>query len=262
MENSELDMLLERKKPRKFYLGWTFPILIRPKKTLEEVITKEQAVWIGPLVLLSICAALFVLASASLPQQIQPQVNSNDMGYEYYYSPEQQELIQEAASSGVSPLFSIGFPLAGKLLGIWAGWLFLGIILHLVLTISGNRSENKKIMNITAWAMIPIAIRFLVQAAVVLISRQTISGQGLSGFAPTEPGVLNTIFQSLLGQIDIYLIWQVLLLITGTILLSSNHKTKSFLSVLISVLLIMLLSSVPAIIGSQLSGLAQGSFYF
>ena len=262
MENSELDMLLEKKKPKRFYLGWVFPILIRPKKTLEEVISKEQAVWIGPLVLISICAALFVLASASLPQVIQPQMSSTDMGYEYYYSPEQQELIQEAASSGVSPLFSIGFPLAGKLLGVWAGWLLLGIILHLVLTISGNRSENKKILNITAWAMIPIAIRFLVQAAAVLISQQAISGQGVSGFAGSDPGIVNVILQSVLGQVDIYLFWQVLLLITGTVMLSSNHKSKCVLSVLISVILLLFLGSVPSIIGSQLSGLTQGSFYF
>jgi hypothetical protein len=111
--------------------------------------------------------------------------------------------------------------------------------------------------------MLPIAIRMLVQIAVMLFSRSLVSAPGLAGFIESEASGAGAYFRSLLAFIDFYFLWQVFLLIVGAVQLSSLTRTKAVVATLISVVILLFLSAIPGLFSSALSGLSiRGGFYF
>jgi len=67
----------------------------------------------------------------------------------------------------------------------------------------------------------------------------------------------------MLGYIDIYFIFQVVLLVLGAIQLSGLTKVKTILVTLGSVLILLFLVAIPGLLSSALSGLSlTRGFYF
>ena len=171
MTDNDIDFEVEQ-KPRKFVPQWFLPILFKPRKTLAEIAEKEHAVWIAPLAILMVTALILVLVSSPLVGQSSQNGSQPEM-FEYY-SPEQQQQYQDAVNMGASPVVTIVFPLAGKFLGIWVGWVLLGSILHLSLTMNGSRSSIRSALNVVAWSSVPFILRDLVQIIAILATKQLI----------------------------------------------------------------------------------------
>ena len=66
--------------------------------------------------------------------------------------------------------------------------------------------------------------------------------------------------RGVLAQIDLYLIWQVILLLVGALPLTGLTRSKAWAAVLISVVIILALKALPALIGSQLGGLTTSPY--
>jgi len=252
MNENDFEFEVEE-KPRKFFTKLFIPILLKPKKTLDEIAEKEHAIWIAPLVVLMVTALILVLVSAPLVGQASQPVGEPEM-YEYY-SPEQQEQYQNAVNMGASPVVTVIFPLVGKILGIWVGWILLGSILHLSLTLNGSRSSNRSALNIVAWSSVPLILRDLVQIIAILITRQTIQQPGLSGFIADGSTGFMTFVAALLSLVDIYLIWQIVLIGMGAVRISGLKVSKSWLATIIAVLIFLALKAAPSFVTAQLSGL-------
>ena len=90
-------------------------------------------------------------------------------------------------------------------------WLVVSWLLHLVLTLLGGRGTSQGAINVVAWASLPFVVRAVVQIVAMLLTDGLVTGGGLSGFAPSGEGSLNVFLASLLGQIDLYFIWHVIL---------------------------------------------------
>ncbi len=251
---------VEEEKPRKFQLKWFFPLFFRPGKALEEISEKNYGVWLAPLLLLMVSALILVLVSAPIISSATPEVVAPE-GLEYY-SPEQQQQFSSAAEVSASPVVTTVFPLVGKFLGIWIGWFLLGSILHLSLTLNGSRSSNRSALNIVAWTSLPFLVRDLVQIFAILITRQVISAPGLSGFMADGASGFQTYLTAFLAFIDIYLIWQIILLGIGARKISGLKAGKAWLATLVAVLVFLALKAVPGLIAAQLSGLSTGGFFF
>ncbi len=247
-------------KPKKFLPALFIPILFKPKKTLDEIAEKEHAVWIAPLVALMVTALILVLVSAPLVGQASQPTGQPDM-YEYY-SPEQQEQYQNAVNMGVSPIVTTVFPLVGKFFGIWVGWILLGSILHLSLTLNGSRSSNRSALNIVAWSSVPLILRDVVQIIAILITRQTIQQPGLSGFIPEGSTGFLTVVGVLLSFLDLYLIWQIVLIGMGARRISGLKVSKSWLATIVAVVIFLALKAIPGFIFAQLSGLSPTRMFF
>jgi hypothetical protein len=259
MTENEIDFEVEQ-KPRKFVAKWFLPILFKPRKTLDEIAEKEHPVWIAPLVALMLSALILVLVSSSLAGQ-SSQLSSQPEMYEYY-SPEQQQQYQNAVNMGVSPVVTIIFPLAGKILGIWVGWILLGSILHLSLTLNGSRSNTRSALNIVAWASVPFILRDIVQIFAILISKQLIVNPGLSGFMADGVTGISSFISVLLGFLDIYLIWQIVLIGLGAIKISGLTAGKAWLATIIAVIIFLVIKAIPGFVGAQLSGLSPSRMFF
>ncbi len=241
---------------------WVLPLFLRPVKTTGEIVAQEKPVWLTPLLVLSVLTLLAVLIAAPI-QRMQSQMGAELPPDFQYYSPEMQEQYYQAQANQTSPLFLYVFPLLSGWLKIWVPWFLLSIILYLSLTLAGSRASSTRSYNLVGWSMLPLAIRMLVQIGVMLFSRSLISAPGLAGFIDSEASGAGAYFRSLLGFIDIYFVFQVVLLILGAVQLSGLTRTKAVAATLISVLILLFLAAIPGLLSSALSGLNfQGGFYF
>ena len=259
MIDNDFELEIEE-KPRKFILKYFIPILLKPRKTLDEIVEKEHAIWIAPLVALMVTALILVLVQAPLVGMASQPAGQPEM-FEYY-SPEQQQQYQNAVNMGSSPVITVIFPLAGKMIGIWIGWLLLGSILHLSLTLNGSRSSNRSALNVVAWSSVPFLLRDIVQIFAILITRQLIQQPGLSGFMAEGVTGFAAFLTVLLSFIDLYLIWQIDLIGLGAKRISGLKISKAWLATMIAVLIFLALKSLPGFISAQLSGLSPTRMFF
>jgi hypothetical protein len=172
-----------------------------------------------------------------------------------YYTPEQQAQYLQAIQSTQGPVFTYVLPSIASLLRVWFGWLFLGGILHLVTTLFGGRGSTAISLNVVAWASLPLALRELIQIIYMLSSQKQITSPGLSGFSPVGETGWPLFLGQLLKLIDIYMIWQIALLILGTRQSTGLNRSKSFFSVILSFLVIFILQVGFAYLGSILGNL-------
>ena len=256
----ESDLPLE--KPRPFRLDWILPVLFRPRKAMGEVARTDPPAWLVPMLLISLLAVIAVLLAGPLriqqllsqPPQLPPEFQ--------YMSPDQQQKYLEAAQPNTGGMFIYGFPALGALMGIWLTWFVLGGLLHLGLTMQGGRSSRGADFNVAAWAMLPIAVRYLVQSVYMLASRTLITQPGLSGFAPPEATGGMAYLAALLALIDLYWIWQTVLLAIGASHGSGLARGKAVGAALTVSVLVLLLSALPGFGASALSGLTVTRPFF
>lgn len=251
---------LEEEKPRKFTLKWFFSVFFKPGKSLKEIAEKDYAVWIAPLLILMISAILVVLVTAPIIGRTSQTVSPPE-GFEYY-SPEQQQQFQESLAVGASPVVTIIFPLVTRFLGIWLGWFLLASILHLSLTLNGSRSSNRSNLNVVAWASLPFVIRDLIQAVVILSTGQPILSPGLSGFVSADATGLSLFLGSFLAFVDIYLVWQFILVMSGAREVSGLKTGKVWLATILAFIIFLSLKALPGFITGQLGSLSSGGMFF
>ncbi len=241
--------------PRRFHFGWLFPALLRPRPTFAVIASQTSDVWLTPLLVLMLAAVLNVIAAgpirqaAALSGQAAP-----PPGFEFY-TPEQQAQFYQAAQATSGPVFVYVFPAIISALSVWLGWLIVVGLLHLVLTLLGGRGSARPAMNVVAWASLPFAVRDLLRIGFMIATQRLVGHPGLSGFAPADGGGLSLYLGGLLSLIDIYLIWQVILLVLGVRHTDNLATGKTVSGVIATVLVVMLLQAVPGFIFAQFSAL-------
>jgi len=240
---------------------WLLPILIHPKKTIEEIVKKDKPVWLTSLMVISalvIIAGLVgspirkndIISGANLPENFQ------------YYSAEQQAQFMSAQATQSSALFTLVFPIVGSLIGVWFSWFILSSILHLLLTLSGSRASNIHSVNLVGWAMIPIAVRQLIQIFAMIFTHSVVHASGFSGFIASDVTGGLAFLSGILGQLDIFFIWQVVLILLGVVPLSGLKPTKAWAVTAAAILILMVLVALPRMASSMMSGLTTGGFFF
>lgn len=240
---------------KRINFSWVPEVIFHPRRAFQRISSYTNAVWLTPLLILSFMVVINVIVDGRLKIQA---TSLGEITYPpdfQYYTPEQQAQYLQAIQSTQGPVFTYVLPSIASILGVWFGWLVLGGILHLVTTLFGGRGSTAISLNIVAWASLPLVLRELIQIIYTLSAQKLITSPGLSGFSPTG----ETGWPLLLGQIfkliDIYLIWQIVLLILGTRLSTGLNPSKSFFSVVLSILVIFILQVGIAYLGSILGNL-------
>jgi hypothetical protein len=242
-------------KNKRFYFNWVPDVVFHPRRAFQNISSSTNAVWLTPLLILSCLVLINVLVLGRLKSQA---ALIGEISYPpdfQYYTPEQQAQYTQAIQSTQGPVFVYVLPAITSLLGVWFGWLILGGILHLVTTLLGGRGNTAISMNIVAWGSLPLAVRAIVQIIYMLISNKIISNPGLSGFSPVGDSGWLIFIGQILRLIDIYIIWQILLLILGVRLSAGLTTTKSSSGVIFTVMLILLLQAGISYLGSLLGNL-------
>jgi hypothetical protein len=89
----------------------------------------------------------------------------------------------------------------------------------------------------------------------MLLSDQLIASPGLSGFAPAGEGFGHALLAGMLSHIDVYFLWQLVLLYLGVRLSSQLPRAKCWPAVILTVVIVLALRTLPAAIMAQFGGL-------
>jgi Yip1 domain len=228
---------------KRFNVSWVPEVFFRPRRAFQQIAGMTTAVWITPLLILSFFVMINVLISGRIKNQA---AMSGEITYPpdfQYYTPEQQAQYTQAIQSTQGPVFVYVLPAITSLIGVWLSWLILGGVLHLIATLLGGRGNTAISMNIVAWASLPLALRSVVQIIYMLATKNLIVSQGLSGFSPTGDAGWMLFITQILKLIDIYIVWQLVLMILGVHIATGLSKFKSTGGVLLSIFLIILLKA-------------------
>lgn len=228
---------------KRFLFNWVPGVFFYPRRAFQRIASLQTASWLTPLLIISCLALINVLVVGKLKNQA---AMTGEITYppDYqYYTPEQQAQFDQAIQSRQGPVFVYVLPAITALISVWIGWLILGGILHLITTLFGGRGSTALSMNIVAWGSLPLGLKALVQVIYMLATQKLISNPGLSGFSPAGDSGWFIFVSQFLKLIDIYIVWQILLLILGVRLSTALNLTKSILGVILAILVILLLQS-------------------
>jgi len=241
--------------PRRLHFEWVVPVLIRPGRTFAKIAAQSAGVWLVPMLILTLAALAGVLSAGWVKQaaalsgevQLPPDFQ--------YYPPEMQAQYMQAMQATSSPVFLYVFPAITALAGVWIGWLLVTGLLHLLLTLMGGRGDTLASLNVVAWAGLPFAIRDVVRTVYIVSTRQLIISPGLSGFSPPASEGLIAFLVEFLHVIDIYMIWNLILLVIGVRATTNLGVGKAIASVVITLLVVYSLQALLGFLASQLGGM-------
>jgi hypothetical protein len=240
--------------PRKLRFDWVIPALFRPRQAFSSIMGGMNTAWLTPILLLTAAGLLYVIAKGSI-QQATTVAMPGEMPPDYeYYSTDQQANYQQAVSITSGPLLTLILPGVGAILGVWLGWLAVGGLMHLVLTLFGGRGAMGTSLGMVAWANLPFAVRDIERALYVMASNRLIQSPGLSGFA--SPGIGS----AFLSLIDIFVIWNIVLLLVGVTKGHGLSRGKAGASVLITVGVVLAIKTGVGFAGSMAGSIASGGF--
>lgn len=251
------DITLTQKPVRRFDFSRVSAVIVRPRRVFQEIASEARATWLTPMLVLTISTILVgiiagylrtraaMMGEVSLPKDWQ------------YWTPEMQNNYMQAQQATQGPVFMYIIPLVGSLAGLWLGWLLLAALLHFGSTLLGGRGSMQGALNIVAWASLPFAVRDILRIVFMLTAGHAINSPGLSGFGSTTGFV-----SQLLSHLDIFLVWNIILLILGFQIADSLTRSKAVAGVVVIVMLAVLAQSGLGALGSRFGGLAVQRPFF
>lgn len=245
-------------------------VLVRPKATFSYLKDNHKRAWWLPAILIIVLTLAPMYAATRTAVQPSPIMMEDGLKR------------METMPSGRVSAVSIGgymaeppadvmpagpgiFSLIGAVLGLPISWLLWGGALYLASVFLGRSSSFGQMFRLAVWTWLPYGIRGLVQTVYIFSTGSVIANAGLSGFANQNlpamitPGPGQLALVSILGQVDIYLIWYLLLSSLGLMIFTNLKRSKAFTAVLVIWLVMALLSVVPAIFGGMFQGITGGA---
>jgi hypothetical protein len=227
-----------------------FSTLFRPRQAFELIKTEARASWLAPMLILSLTSLLVVLLSGYLRSQAAMMGEVPlPPGWEYW-TPDMQNNYMQAQQLNQGTVVMYVFPLVSAWAKLWVGWVVLAGLLHLGSTLLGGRGSMQSALSVTAWALIPLALRDILRLLYMLVEGHAITSPGLSGFATSAFMV------EILSRTDIFLLWSIILLMVGFAIVDGLTRGKAILGVLLVMLIIL---SAQAGVGTMLANLGGGA---
>lgn len=228
-----------------------FSVLFRPQRTFTEIADETKPSWITPMLALSISAALTVFVSGYLKARAAMMGEVTLPPDWQYWTPDMQNNFMQAQQATQGAVFVYVMPLVSVLIALWLGWLILGGLLHLGSTLLGGRGSMQSALSVAGWSSLPFLVRDVLRVIFMLLAGHVIVSPGLSGFAGSV-----VFLTKILSQLDIFFVWNAILLIIGFGITDGLPKNKAIFGV-VSVLLILLLALAG--MGALVSGIG-GTF--
>ena len=245
-------------------------MLVRPRSTLEYVGAHGRRAWWVPALLAVLLLVLPVLVAAPITAQqtreaiLATQEQLGEQRGEKLSAEEQAQM----TSIATSPLLTLVFPASLGIVGLVVGWLLRAGALYLAGTAVGGRSTFQPMFRVVVWTWFPYLLRGLLQTVYILVTGEIIANPGLSGFVrdnraigelvATPPSLNQILLASFLSRIDLFLAWNLLLLVIGVMVVTRLSRRKAVLITLGVWLLLTVLGLAPALVGGLFS--QQGLF--
>ncbi len=229
---------------------------------MAEITAQPKGVWLTPIVLLCLTGLVAVVVGGPLRQQAALSGQAELPPDFQWYTPEQQAQFLQAQSATSGTAFVYVFPALQAVLRVWLGWLIVGALLHLALTLLGGRGTMQSAMNLVAWAGLPFGMRDLIRTLYMLLGHRLIRAPGLSGLLGADLGGSALLVSQLLALIDVYLLWHVAVLVVGVRTQADPGRGRAWGSVALTQAAALLLQALPAYLVGRLAGLTIARPFF
>ena len=244
-----IDSKLDQRPVRRFDFSRLLATLLHPRRAFAEMASRSRAVWLTPMLVLSLTTSLAVIVAGYLKSRAALMGEIALPPDWQFWTPEMQNNYMQAQQATQGPVFTYVIPLVGSLVTLWVGWLVLAGLLHLGSTLLGGRGSMQSALNIVAWASVPFAIRDILRMMFMLSAGYVIASPGLSGFA-AGAGFLS----QLLARTDVFLIWSAILLVIGFGVTDGLPSIKALVGVVIVMLIVLLAQAGLGVLSSGLGG--------
>jgi hypothetical protein len=237
-----MTMETETSIPKRGFFSLIWGMIRHPLGTLQYLRDQGGRLWLLVALIAVVMTILPIAFSAPITSRLaqeafQTQLDRMEQeGASQNFTPEMQGQVSQFATN---PLFTVVFPSFTGLIGLVLGWLIWAGALHLLSVMIGGNSQFSRMWAAVIWASIPFVLRNLLQSVYILVSGQTISNPGLSGLVADTRSVSELIsappsasllaLQTFLGQIDIFTLWNLALLVAGVIVMARLSRRKAIL---------------------------------
>jgi hypothetical protein len=227
--------------PRRDIFNLLWRVLFRPQSTLAYIRDAGGRSWLfvglaavvtTVLLIVAVAPISARLASETLQAQFEAQSNTSSQSID----PQAQQRIAQFASN---PLFTMVVPSITGLIGLLIGWLLWTGALHLLSIMFGGDSHFGSMWRSVVWSSLPLILRNILQIGFVLVTGTMIANPGLSGLVVQEtsvteliaspPGAGTLALQTLLSQVDIFTIWNIVLLTIAVMVTARLARRKAIL---------------------------------
>lgn len=160
-----------------------------------------------------------------------------------------------------SSFVTIAVPVAVGIITLLVGYAFRGLVAFGASLIMGGHSTFKQTFRMAVWTTLPACLRYVVQSIAVGSTQGRIVS-GLTGVMTTIEARSLPVLNLLLGQIDVYTVWSMVLLGIGIAATTKLGKGKSIIAVLIyvavSIVGLLLYYAINNALGGLIGGTQQG----
>jgi hypothetical protein len=251
------DITLDQQPARRIDFSRVRDLFFHPQRFFQEMSSEARATWWTPMLVLTITAILVVLVSGYIRSRAAMMGEIQLPPDWQFWSPEMQNNYMQAQQATQGPVFVYIMPMIGALVGLWVGWLLFAALLHFGSTLLGGRGSMQSALNVVAWASLPWAVRDVLRIIFILSAGHAIVSPGLSGFASASG-----FMAQLLTRVDIFLIWNVILLVIGFGIADSLPRSKAVAGVVVVILLVLLAQAGLGALASGFGGTAVQRPFF
>jgi hypothetical protein len=227
-------------------VGW-------PRSTLQAIGEQPRHRWLLPLILMIVGIVCWSVVSAPYTAQEavkQMQKQATTM------PPEQAQAVQEQMKTFASPVFLGVTTAVSRLLISLLVWALFTGALYFIGLVAGGEATYGQVFAVIAWSWIPYILRDFIQAGYIFATRQLIKTSGLSALVATgdqTKDAANLVY-GLLAQVDIFLLWHLLLIGLGIAALNRFGRGKTLFVVAIYLLIVLGVALIPSLIASFVPG--------
>ncbi|TKJ30407.1 MAG: hypothetical protein CEE40_05035 [Chloroflexi bacterium B3_Chlor] len=229
--------------------GW----IDQPKKTLRYVMKEPRwPVWLAPALMIFVTLIIVAVVSAPLLSEVSRQEAEAQMEAQMgSLSGEQGEQVRRSLDIFTSPLFLAATAITFGILGLILTWLFRGAILFFVSYLLGTDNRYIQMVTLVLWTWLPFALRDLVQAIYVALNGQLAVHRGLSFLVATSDQAQSSgnLLYGILSQIDVFLVWHLVLVAIGLAVSTRSTTTKTALGAISYWAVTALVGLAPTLLG-------------
>ena len=237
-------------------------LVIHPEQTFTQLKSAgKRTCWIAAIVIVVLCTLPLIAQRLTGAGSQAALSGTPDKFSAVASSPDAMMMESEAMGASASTGPGI-FAIVGVVLGTALTWLIWAGGLHLASVFLGRSNGFKQMLKLPVWAWIPYALRGILQTLYVVLTRSPVVNAGLSGFVidkATEqlipPGPGSLALASVLGHIDVFQLWTLLLISVGLTAFTEIPRKKALIATLIIWAALLLVSAIAAIVGGMFSQL-------
>ncbi|MBN1122787.1 MAG: YIP1 family protein [Anaerolineae bacterium] len=232
--------------------GTLIGVLFRPRATFAAMRDAERGYWWVVLVLGIISLVLVTVAVVPIEAKLTQDVLAAQQEGVQLSAEEQAQMEQtQAIFSSQAMLGALG--IVGGIVTMLIGFGARSGLLFLFGLAFGARVEFKQVWRMGVWTMLPGVVRNIASAIAVFVTGE-LPAAGLSAIyvSNTEVAEASAALVAILGKIDIYIFWSLVLVGMGMVATSKMSKVKASVTAIFTWLLGLGWVAAWAVIGQQI----------